>query len=409
LVNSSVEINDGLDAPWFLDGPSGFARVDARVGQTKFRSFWNNERQDFRGFPGGTLQGINFNAYDASLEHSLSLPFQNALTLGASYRRNVARAPFFGKPVTQDLWAVFFENQWRPVDRWTLVASGRLDRHPLTDYTFSPRGSIIFQPEERQTLRLSAGSSFRNPTLAENHLRLLEPTPNPGTDVPNPPYSTLQFDVLGDRGLEPEKMTVVELAHMGRFGRFRTTTAAYRYVLSNMIHNTSLSAVSVVPPTMELMTSFGNGGSMKAWGGEFGVDFLAGKGVTCFANYSYVSLKSDQSSSNLGNLALSTPRHKINGGIRFAGAGWRANLWADWVDEVFWGNTSITAPANDRRVPAYTLLNGRISYMFSGHLRGLELGVNAFNFANKKHYEFDSQSYGEIIKARWMATASYRF
>ena len=47
-----------------------------------------------------------------------------------------------------------------------LVASVRVDRHPLLDSpVFSPRGAAIFRVTPRQSLRASVGSAFRTPLL----------------------------------------------------------------------------------------------------------------------------------------------------------------------------------------------------------------------------------------------------
>src|SRR5206468_1574087 len=104
-----------------------------------------------------------------------------------------------------DLWSAFAEDVWSPIERWTFVASGRADHHPFTGWVGSPRGSVIFEPVRAHALRVSAGSSFRNPTLLENYADFTQRYANADPRVPNPPFTAIQTRLAGNRALVPER------------------------------------------------------------------------------------------------------------------------------------------------------------------------------------------------------------
>ena len=53
---------------------------------------------------------------------------------------------------------------------WKISGSMRLDKHENFDFLFSPAASVVYNPNETTTLRLSLSSAIRNPTLADQYL-----------------------------------------------------------------------------------------------------------------------------------------------------------------------------------------------------------------------------------------------
>jgi len=53
------------------------------------------------------------------------------------------------------------EHQWKMNDRWTMFLTGRWDEHTYTDTLFSPRGAIVYTPDEVNTLKFIATESVR--------------------------------------------------------------------------------------------------------------------------------------------------------------------------------------------------------------------------------------------------------
>ncbi|MDP6780074.1 MAG: TonB-dependent receptor [Candidatus Latescibacteria bacterium] len=166
---------------------------------------------------------------DVDLEHVFAFSRQNHLVVGGSYRRSVIRSNvYLSDRISQDIWSLFFESAWRPGEHVSVVTSARLDRHPLTRWVFSPRGSLVFSPNPRHTLRLSAGGSFRNPTVTEGYLRLY-------TYVPTPFELPLEVEVIGNTDLDPERMTMVEAAYNAEIPPLKLSAAAYRYRLKDVV------------------------------------------------------------------------------------------------------------------------------------------------------------------------------
>ncbi|MBI4377417.1 MAG: TonB-dependent receptor [Elusimicrobia bacterium] len=156
----------------FDDGHSGFVRSELSWRQSRMRFYWNQGRSRYRELSALGEPNLDYDTYDLNVERTLSLPWSQGLTLGASYRRNESRSSIYG-PIgrqAQDLWALFFEHEWRPEHSLATVASARLDHHPLAGYSLSPRASLIYTLDHANTLRLSAGTAFRNPTLVEDYI-----------------------------------------------------------------------------------------------------------------------------------------------------------------------------------------------------------------------------------------------
>lgn len=409
-----TQVTTGGNGATFGEGPSSFVRMDLRHRDTRFRFFWNQGGTQAKDLNALQDPNLDYDTYDLDLEQTLRLPFSNTLVAGANYRKNVIDdVGIFPGDISQDLWALFLEDEWRFWDQWTLAFSGRMDHHPFTGLVFSPRGSLIFNPVPNQTLRFSAGTSFRNPTLLENYLRLTQTLPNPGTAAPNPPFSSIQSTFLGNTNLDPEEVRMFELAYTGHFGRLRLTAAGFQYRVKDLIETTPMQTSFATPPTLGLVSSFANQGTVRAWGGELGSEIVIFRPLSAFANYSYESLTDDGAPS----AAASSPRHKIGAGLLAHRGGWSGSFWGQWVDETFWNqNPPSVGTVSYGRVPDYLILNARAAYAFSGRLRGLEVALSVFNLADREHYEilpaaspFLPGQNGEIVRSRWMGTVTYHF
>ena len=411
LANYNTQFSIGSGGTAFATGAAGFLRLDYAHRDTRFRAFWNHGQPRWKGFQGLQDPRTNYGNLDLNLEHTLSLPFQNSLVVGGSFRRNTMRSNVYSPArINQNLWAVFLEEAWRPTAYLTLVTSARLDRHPLTGWVFSPRGSVVFSPMPRQVFRLSAGSSFRNPTLTETHLEIY---PSFQTPFPVP----LAVAVLGNPDLQPERMMMVEAAYNGRIGPVKATVAGFHYRIRDLITVWADDPQLVLepPPRVEVRTYYLNAGrETRAWGGEAGVEVYMKRHATAFANLSYQRLSGEldyQTSTNGG------PHVKFNTGLRMRRGRVSASIWAHRVGKTAWNNASLTE-LGTQNVPldGYLLLNARLGYAFSGLLKGLTAGIEAFNLTDHKHFEIlpsrgeiDLGQSGEIIRRRLTASVSYRF
>jgi outer membrane receptor for ferrienterochelin and colicin len=407
LSNVNTQLSAGVIGSSFEDGMVGFLRADASRKDTRVRMFWNRGRTVMRGLNALSQPNLLYDAYDVNVEQTVPAGRRNSLVVGGSHRENTVRSRLFGPDrKEQELWALFLEDRWSPAPKLDVTASARFDHHPFAGNVLSPRGSVVFQPGPQHVLRASAGSAFRNPTLTENYVLFQTDSPNPGTDIPNPPYTTIRYAVLGNQALQAEKLILFELAHSGSFRRVRTTAVAFHYRLQDMI-TTSMTQNAASPPNFVVEQSFINDGAARAWGGELGVEAALSRVVTWIANYSYLSLTSDVAA---GGIYRQSPRHKANGSLRYRDGGWAAGVSANWVDRTRWSSVFSPGPsATLRTVDDYALVNVSASRTFGGPLVGFTLGATGFNVADHRHYEILPGQNGEVIGRRIVLTLSYSF
>jgi outer membrane receptor protein involved in Fe transport len=259
--------------------------------------------------------------------------------------------------------------------------------------------------------RISGGTAFRNPTLLENYVSLQQRSPNPGTQVPNPPFSETQFSLEGNQDLDPERLHLLEVAHTMRVGWARTHAVGFHYRLDQII-STSPIPVMPTPPVFESRESFVNDGELHAWGGELGLDLQPWMSVGGFVNYSYQWLNDRDDS----HTALQSPKHKFNVGTRYRTGRFSSDVSAHWVDETRWpAQLGVDYPTGYGVVDPYVILNAGTRYR-PAQLEGVEFIFSAFNLANNRHYEIlpaagllaPGQG-GERIGRRLVATIEYAF
>jgi len=99
------------------------------------------------------------------------------LTLGQEYEKNTVglQQAYTVDPYSEDLdasytpyrWAVFAQQELKPLDSLRLTLGGRYDRYQAFDYTINPRFAVVYDLFEKTTLKFMAGSAFKAPTAFE--------------------------------------------------------------------------------------------------------------------------------------------------------------------------------------------------------------------------------------------------
>src|SRR6185436_13722203 len=103
---------------------------------------------------------------------------EHLLNVGVEGRLKRVTWSYLGPQLHDELHAAaFVQDEWRPARPLRLLASYRVDRHPLLDggqpgLAHSPRVSAIFIPFEGHSFRASGASAFREPTFLESYLDL---------------------------------------------------------------------------------------------------------------------------------------------------------------------------------------------------------------------------------------------
>lgn len=84
------------------------------------------------------------------------------LTVGTELRIDrlgVANGPSIA--YSTDVASAFVQDELILSDMWTVMGSARVDHHGLAGTIFSPRGSLMFEPDPNLTMRLMAGTGFK--------------------------------------------------------------------------------------------------------------------------------------------------------------------------------------------------------------------------------------------------------
>ncbi len=391
----------------------GYAHIVYERPNFFVRSFWNKWENtvdlnidprlapflritDSNGNPSAAFRG---DTYNAEAQHALDFGPMNRLIYGFNYRHNTLSGNFIDQFSREDRFGLYLQDEWRPTQSLTVVAGARYDLDTFIHPTLSPRLAVLYTPAPDHTFRVTISVAYRPPTLFETHADnriFITGIPTPGVDQ-------------GSNGLSPEEIVSYDAGYQGWFfkHRLRTRVSLFFNHISDLINFRSVGLV--VTPR--------NSGEADIYGGEAGVDFLATRWLTGFANYTYQEFGQTFIDTN----RRGAPRYKINAGLR---GEWENGLSSEIV---FHHVGAATYPVNtafsqfapiggftppSERVGSYNLLNLRGGYKFwhqkaeAGYLREAEVALSVFNALNDKHKE---HPLGDTIGSRVMGWLTVRF
>ena len=376
----------GLLRNFYLDGLGGYAKVDFTGGPVKFRFFWNHAKFDagpqFEPIGQRSLvTAVDTNVFDgeALFQKEFSLAGTHVVAVGLSARLKRVKWGYIG-PLTSELHAAaFVQDEWRIIKPLTLIASYRIDRHPLLDkgkpgYAQSPRVSVVVRPFESHAFRASFATAFRQPTFLESYMNIRTPVPG---------VTGASVLTEGNRELRPERLISFELGYRGELPRLGLTVdlTGYWNIVSDLI---VLSAVNPVSPESafdEVSQSFLLGRSIfsndpqsyTARGVELGVTWNATKGLDLRASAALQSVVANERVAVCGP-CMQAPAAKVNAGFIYR-TPVNIDLSADlsvvtgttWVEREP-SPSDPTQIVNLQSPPlgAYTVINARVAYRFLG-------------------------------------------
>lgn len=393
----------------------GYTYVGYEAPNFFLRGFWNRYYAQFLSqfnpiispfltltdLSGNTNGTATSDTYNVDAQHFFELFPGTRLTYGVNYRHNTLSGGTIAQFTREDRLGLFFQDEWRMAKMLTLVAGARYDMDTFINPTISPRIAFLFNPVPEHTIRLSGSVAYRPPTMYETNNAVLV------TSVfPVPPTM-----VQGNPNLAPEQIISYEATYQGWFlkHRLRVRGAAFFNHISDLISARTLS------PT--LATFVNDSGSADIHGAEAGVELLATKWLTAFANYSYQQIHQ----SFTGRIQRAGPSDKFNIGAR---GDWDNGLSAEAIYHYYGAVTYppgqsftdlaqtglITLP--DQHVGGYNLLNLRGGYRFwqqraaAGYMREAEVAVSVFNALDDKAKEYPL---GEEIGRRIMGWLTLKF
>ncbi|MFE8602107.1 TonB-dependent receptor domain-containing protein [Archangium violaceum] len=371
----------GVLRNFYLDGVSAFAKADAELGPLKVKAFWNHLSAD----AGPQYEAVGQRSLATSVESNLfngevlfsksfELLGEHQVNVGVEGRLKRVAWSYLG-PLREEFHAAaFVQDEWRLAEPFRVVASYRVDRHPLLDngqpgLAHSPRVSALFMPFEGHAFRASAASAFRVPTFLESYM---------GVRVPIPGVNGASALSSGNRALQAEQMLAFELGYRGEAPSLGMDwdVALYQNRVSNLIH---LSAVKSLPAGESWDAETGTyllGRSLfeneaavyTARGAEAGVTLAPVDGLGIKANAAY-QLVSSEGEQGLCGPCSQAPQFKLFGGITYR-TRQALELGVDvaWTSATTWVErepsskdpTLIEPLAN--ALPSYAVINARVGY-----------------------------------------------
>ena len=370
----------------FTRGTLGFGAVKFTHGDLKGQIVYNRLDTDLRGNLLPQAGRVLIEAVQTDLQHSLALGQQHVFTGGLSHRFARADAPVLigPGPREQHLFAAFLQDEFSPRPDLTLTMGLRFDRHPDAGVNLSPRGSLVYAPTERHSIRASIGTAFRNPSLLEGSIALAAPTglPAPAT-----------LSVVGNRSLVSEELISYEVGYRGLwFDRLK--------VRLDLFYN-DFGRFIVLVPSGPTSFTFENLPGGFSYGGEVGVETLFTDWLRGFANYSYQEMRADPHVLGLA------PRHKGNVGLLATFRnGFSATLIVHAVGEAETVSLPIPAGSVPIRAESYAQVDARAAYRFALFGADAEVALSASNLFNNPHQEISG---GDRITRRVTGWLRLRF
>ncbi len=409
----------GLFRDFIQEGGGAHVRADLRFGGLGIRAFWNYFNalaqpswqlvggQDLSTHPRSHIVDV-----EASYSASAVLGVRHDLTVGAGYRlKTISWSYLDGDHVEQHLNG-FVEDRITFIPQIVTVLGFRFDQHPLVGFTPSPRVALLIKPTPKQSIRVSAGTAFRNPSFLESYLDLT---------ILGSPFTSVGIESFGNTELEPENIFSVEGGYVFEDSDFFSFEfAGYYERIDNLIYQASVKPIErsrglETDRQIAGSSSFENvEGAFHGFGLEVGAHAFPVDGLDIRANYSF-SYFIDQGKVDAGledTQDTRHPMHMANIGASYrAPFGLDANVDVHIVSAVDLPERSFDAAGNVQiascEAPLYGMLNARIGYrLLEDKLEFGVTGTNLTAFATGGHRE---HCFGSTVGARVLVNATYRF
>ncbi|MEW5741573.1 MAG: TonB-dependent receptor [Myxococcota bacterium] len=374
----------GLLRNFWLDGVTGYAKVDFTGGPVKLKFFWNHATFDAgpQYEPIGQrslVTSLDTNVFDleALFQQEFQLAGTHLFAAGVSGRIKRVHWGYIGPALIQEVhFAAFVQDEWRIVKPLSLVASYRLDRHPLLNngqpgYAHSPRVSLVYRPFEGHAFRGAFATAFRQPTFLESYMDIRTPVPG---------VNGASVLTEGNRSLRPERLISFEVGYRGEAARYGLSwdVAGYWNIVSDLI---VLSAVNPVPAAEAFDPQSGSfllgrslfsndGQTYTARGVEVGGTWNAVSGLDFRLSGALQQIVPNTSMAVCGP-CTQAPTFKMNAGFVYR-TPVKLDLSSDvsfvtgttWVEREPSAQDPTQIVNLQNPLGAYTVLNARIAYRF---------------------------------------------
>jgi iron complex outermembrane receptor protein len=400
-----------------VSGPEGHLRAGFESERLTIRSFWSRVDKNTRSqsFPTGltdlpTRVVNDVFSFEPIFRPKLELGGTHRLVLGAEYRFKAIEWSWIDGPRTENHFAAYFQDEWTIDPAFRVVASGRLDLHPLIGPLGSPRVAFILSPADGQALRLSVGTAFRVPTMAETYLDLSSPVPtSPGTAV------TL---VGGGEDLDPEGIATVDLGYRIETDFGNAEAVGYLNRVTNLIVRSPLEPTGAGARTLEDIDAIEVARSLYvnerraflAVGAELAARLFPVDGLDVGGSYAFQYIFDEDT----GARFTDSPMHKATLWTQLRTAlGLDLGISAHFVSDQLWVEPDFdpTSPTGFDADPlpldaSFTLL-ARVGYrLFEDRLEVAVSGFNLLDVGSSRHRE---HPFANRLEARVLGSVTGRF
>ena len=431
---------------------------------------WYNGRRSKNGFILASNAPIDEVSHVAHLEAQYNQPFlqgRGRFVIGGSARNSFIdsketliaagdddRSDWYYSGYTQ------FDYAFTP--QFKIVGAARFDDGELFPAQLSPKGALVFSPNDRNSLRFTVSRAFQTPNTLEYFLSIVAGLPadfglleaglrssplGPAlADVPNGELFTNSAAVpvlaIGNPNLDVEHSTTVELGYKGQLGnRVFVTIDGYYSQFTDFVTdllpgaNPSFapwtapsavpgSAAEVVATTVRdqllaagsplaaagltrlpdgstaIVVSVGNAGDADVYGIELGVGVQVTDELRVDGNYTYFSWSVDSGSVVPGDQVLAnTPRHKANVSVSYQGyQGLDVGVSARIQEEFDWAAGIFFGP-----IPSSQTVDVTASYQINPRFRIHGVATNLFD---QRRYQIYG---GSLIGRRALGGISVTF
>jgi iron complex outermembrane recepter protein len=421
--------NIGALGDYGIDFTSFFLRGDAAYGPVHLRSFWNSDA----GYTGPWLEpagaqralgsAVDNDAVDIEIEAPVEFntgPVDHKLNAGLGYRYKAISFGLLQGGVDNKFvehHAAFFFNEEASIGIMKVVASARVDKHPLIpdiSQTISPRGALIARVAEETSVRVTGGTSFRAPNSVESYMDFNLPSSANGafiTDLGNNPNDAI------DGTLRPERILTVEAGMHDQSTDFHTADAV---VYMNRVKD--LIGLDEVTPSLDYFNEEENGyeAGTTGWvnlppaytgvGFEAELETFPADGLDVYGNVNVMRVVSNDGGET--SIDGSASLVKFNLGTMYR-TPWRTDFTLDshFVGPQTWTLREFDAGGNivfnDSDIPARMLLTARVGFRPIPD-DDFEVAATWWNITGAQN-GYQEHPKGQLVGSRIFATLKYKF
>jgi iron complex outermembrane receptor protein len=283
----------GIGRVQVLEAIKPYARVALAADRYNVSAFWNSRTSldPQVALSSGTLLEERSDIFHVEGQQNWNFQQERGrIVYGASYRNTrVNTSGTLMSPAddnrSDDNYSGYGQVEYKLLPQLRLVGAARVDDGSLFKTQFSPKGAIVFSPNESHSFRVSVNRAFQTPNYSEFFLRApaAAPTTGPATietrieqyyaavqanqgSFPPGAFNGLTFHTslpwnfspqtqalaLGNRNLDVEKVTGWELGYKGSLSNaFYFTADAYINKLTDFVTDL-LPGVNPAYPTFQL-------------------------------------------------------------------------------------------------------------------------------------------------------------